>query len=176
MKTLVSISLLTLALALGAVGQTTDAPDFLISAGVSFDYATKQPSVLTGVAPKIGNIAGIPTYSYSTFETANLKFLKTGIAASSQSVTAKTGILQIPFRGKHWGVFVLTDGGVVKFDLATLSTFTGGGGVYFDLIGIATKDKHHGWVAPMFREISITGMQIKPNYGVQVITTFGRKE
>lgn len=176
MKHAVSIALFTLALVAAAgdaFGQDTASPDFLVSSGISFDYATGQPSANVSVAPKVASLGGKPTYSYSTFETSNLKFLQTGL--SSAQVSIRTGVLQVVVQRKHWGAFLLTDGGVLKFDAATLSNFTGGVGLYFDLVGYATKDKYHGWVSPLVREVAIAGMQIKPVYGVQVTTVFARK-
>jgi hypothetical protein len=169
---LCAVLVLILSGAFGAQAQS-ESPDFLISSGVTLDYATGQPSANVSIAPKIATLAGKPTYSYSTFESSNLKFLQTGL--TSAQVSIRTGFLQVVHQRKHWGVFVLTDGGVLKFDAATLSNFTGGVGLYFDLIGYVTKDKHHGWVSPIVREVAIAGMQVKPVYGVQVSTVFNRK-
>jgi hypothetical protein len=147
-------------------------PVAMISAGVSFDYITHQPSANTSAAFKIGSIACVPTYSISTFETANIRFGTGGV--KSDTIGLKTGLLQVFYHQPHWGVFTITDGGVIKFDQATLSTFTGQAGVYFDAIGKLSKDAHHGWVAGIFREVSVAGMQVKPVYSVQIMTTFGK--
>jgi hypothetical protein len=153
------------------VGAAQTAPNnppanMLISSGVGIDYFNHQPSANFSFAPHVTDLAGMPTYSVSTFETAFIK----NSASSAQSLTLRTGVLQIPWHGTHYGLFVLTDAGVLKFDMGTLATFTGGGGLYLDVGGLVTKDKQHVWISPMVREVSLAGQQVKPVYGFQVST------
>lgn len=169
---LMKTSLLLLLISACSFGQIVPIGDMLVSSGVSVDYANHQPSANFSVAPHVANLAGMPTYSVTSFETS----LRKAAGQTSNTLTLRTGILQIPWHSNHFGVFVLTDGGVVKFDLATLSTFTGGVGAYVDLGGIVTKDHYHGWLSPMLREVSIAGQQIKPVYGIQFTTVFSRSQ
>lgn len=149
------------------------APDVVISTGSSLDYATHQPSARVLVGPKVANPLGIPTYAVVSYE-QNVFKRNTGVLSPSTALTVRAGILQIPIRGKHWGVATLTDAGVAKFDLASLTTFTGEVSVYWDVIGVFTKDKYHGWIGPVAREVAIAGFQVKPVYGLQLTTLFNK--
>lgn len=172
--------LLSTALALSLLAPAhaqTLTPDVIVSTGASLDYATHQPSARVLIGPKIASPLGIPTYAVVSYE-QNVFKMRSSATATSQSnaLTIKAGILQIPYHGKHWGVATLTDGGIVKYDTASLATFTGEVSVYWDIVGQFTQDKYHGWIGPVAREVSIAGLQVKPVYGLQLTTVFSRRE
>ncbi len=142
----------------------------LVSVGASFDFLNREASANTGVGVRIASLGGLPTYSFSTFETALAKTP----GQSSQALTLKTGFLQILWKSStnHVGLFVFTQAGLLKTDIVTLGNFDGAVGAYFDIVGWATKDKFHAWLSPVVREVNITSLQLKPVYGFQLTTAF----
>lgn len=148
--------------------------DVIVGVGASVDLVAHQPASSNSLSFKVGSIAGQPTYLTTVYEMtfANIQQVLRGSMPAGGAFIPKVGITQVIKVAPHLGLFVHTVGGVAKFDWATLSTFDGGVGLAWDVGGQFTKDKVHIYLAPFAKEVSISSLQVKPVYGVQVLTGF----
>jgi hypothetical protein len=181
MKLAISIAMI-LALSLTLAAQTVDptpspqpatpfVSQYIVNTGASADYATGQSSVLSSVLVKVTSIGNLPTYSVTTFETA---MLRTGApAALNSSLSIRTGVCQAIVQKTRWGVLLCTDFGILHFSPATLGNITGSVAPYVDLLAIVTKGKYHGYLSPVWRQVSIASLSDKPTVAIQIGTTFG---
>jgi hypothetical protein len=151
--------------------------DILIGTGVSADYVARQTSSLSSLSIKVADLGGKPTYISTTY---GLSFgsianaVKTGnLTAASSALVIKAGITQVFWHPKpHWYFYCESQLGIVKFDWSTLGNASGSVGLAIDLGGIATHDKYHIYLSPLATEVSIASLQVKPSFGVQVLTGF----
>lgn len=172
MKT-IAIVTLALLVALCAQGQTVKpGTDILLGTGVSYSSVLQQSSSLTSFSVRIASIAGRATYATTEFETSWASIRSGNVSGSLSTKAGITQVLWAPSQNVY--LWCNTVGGVTKFDLASLSSFSGAVGLAWDAGARFTKGKYHIYVVPLVREISIAGMQVKPAYGIQILSGFSR--
>jgi hypothetical protein len=173
----ITITLLALAVAGTALAQgTAVAPgdDIIVTTGVAFDYLTHQAASVSAVSVRMLRIGGLPTFSTTTFE---MSLYKPGTAMpTSNALTVRSGITQVLLHRSYFDLWANTELGITKVDFATLGNFTGAVGISYDVGGAVTKGKYHVYFSPFLREVSITSLQVKPVYGIQIGTGFRKGE
>ncbi len=164
----IALALLLAAFALSAAAQTeTEAPKYVLSSGISYDAVGNQASTVSTLGIKVAEIKGLPLYQLTTLETA-LLFPNT-------AATMRAGIWQTVYQtpSKQVSLGVCTDVGVMKTgDESTVGTFTGCGGLTWDVGARLTKGKVHVFLIPTVRIIAINGVQVKPSWGLRIGTGF----
>lgn len=173
------VLIISILIPIGLFGQFPDStnsvgsyqPQYMFTGGIGYNYLGNQASAMTSLAVKAMSIAGKPTYSITTAETALVRSTTEG---ANNTATIRTGILQVLYNNPsgHAQLFILGDAGVMNGGTVTLGNFTGATGIAIDLGGIVTKDKYHVFLIPTVRMVNITATQTKVCYGLQFGTGF----
>ena len=181
MRTIITLVCL-LSLVCFAQGQVTNPPtipptapliqqgtDVIVMSGATYNYLAKQAASLTSISLKIASIGGLPTYATSTYQTASINLNK-GIA---NSLTATAGITQIIWQPMPTlAAWVETTAGITGISVANLGTIQGAVGIAWDAGSKFTGGKYHVYVCPLFREVDVASLQVKPVYAIQIGTGF----
>lgn len=160
---------------IGVVSEKPFVPVYVVNTGASVNFMDHQASSLSSVLAKVGDIGGRPTYFLGSAEFSLVKGPDGKIQSNTMALSP--GICQVAYQRKYWGVMLCGNAGILHWDAATLGMFTGQVAVPFDLLGYLTRRSptpHHGYLTPIARQVDITSRQVKPVWGIQIGTAFGK--
>jgi len=124
------------------------APSYFVGSGVEYNrYNTAGPAVAgwTTFAIQVGQSK---VYSWSTIE------------LTSAASTARTGAAYLFAQVGNWSVVALGDAGLAVSPATILGSFSGGGGIFYDLG--QRLNQGHFYLAGMMRVISISSSSVEP--------------
>jgi hypothetical protein len=127
------------------------APSYFVGAGVEYNrYNTAAPAIAgwTTFAVEVGQSK---VYSWSTIE------------LTSATSTARTGAGYLFAQTGNWSLVALGDAGLAISPVATLGSFSGGGGIFYD-IG-QRLNKGHFYLTALMRVAMITSNSVQPVFG-----------
>ena len=117
-------------------------PDFLLAGGVSYDRYAEVPSV-SGFGSLAIKLGSTPVYSFSTLE------------LMSKTATLRTGAGYLVKQSGNFSLIALGDGGIATGGGVTLSTFSGGGMLAYQI----KKSLYYVMAAVRIRSIGTVSVQ-----------------